>query len=232
MATGQNQHRVSRMKRMPATAFLEAVLSVLLAAIRIRVKTIFKLLLTAFQAAILIHNAENMETSIPEIYNGVNNAMSTISNYSSYMTTLYALIAIVSFIWIIIDFKGTAALAGNLRNHFFTVFFIWVFFGSSAITSNVTVTLDNPDGSTAAQTYQMAPGFYYTTTVINSVTGWAKGAIGTISMNNFKIDVGKKPFAVEKYTMKLGQAQQMIGRQQKTRRLRIRISSTMQIVFT
>src|SRR5208337_1148674 len=123
-----------------------------------------------------------METSIPEIYNGVNNAMSTIANYSSYIETLYALVAIVSFIWIIIDFKGTVALVGNLRNHFFTVFFIWVFFGSGAITSAVTVTLDNPDGSTTVLTYTMAPGFYYITTVINSVTGWAKSAIGTVSM--------------------------------------------------
>ncbi len=151
-----------------------------------------------------------METSIPEIYNGVNNAMYTIANYSAYITTLYALVAIVSFMWIIIDFKGTTALVSNLRNHFFSVFFIWVFFGSGAITSNVTVTLDNPDGSTTALTYQMSPGFKYATLVINSVTGWARGAIGTISMSKFSMDVGAKPFATEKYTMKLGQAQQMI----------------------
>lgn len=152
-----------------------------------------------------------METSIPEIYNGVNNAMSTIANYSSYIATLYALVAIASFIWIIIDFKGNAALVSNLRNHFFTVFFIWAFFGSGAITSNVTVTLDNPDGSTTGMTYQMAPGFHYITTVINSVTGWAKGAIGTVSMDTNNIDVSKMPFAAEKYTMKLGQVQQMIS---------------------
>src|SRR5208337_351259 len=152
-----------------------------------------------------------METSIPEVYNGVNNAMSTIANYSSYIATLYALVAIVSFIWIFIDFKGTQALVSNLRNHFFTVFFIWVFFGSGAIASDVTVTLDNPDGSTTALTYQMAPGFKYTTAVINSVTGWAKGAIGTVSMSKFSIDVGAKPFATEKYTMKLGKVQQMIA---------------------
>ncbi len=151
-----------------------------------------------------------METSIPEIYNGVNNGMSTIANYSSYIETLYALVAIVSFIWIIIDFKGTAALVSNLRNHFFTIFFIWFFFGSGAITSDVTVTLDNLDGSTTAMTYQMAPGFKYTTAVINSVAGWAKGAIGRVSMSKFSIDVGAKPFATEKYTMKLGQVQQMI----------------------
>jgi hypothetical protein len=152
-----------------------------------------------------------METSIPEIYNGVNNAMTTIANYSSYMETLYALVAIVSFIWIIIDFKGTVALVGNLRNHFFTLFFIWVFFGSGAITSDVTVTLDNPDGSTTALTYTMAPGFKYITAVINSVTGWAKSAIGTVSMNANNIDVGKMPFATERYTMKLAQVQQMIS---------------------
>ena len=151
-----------------------------------------------------------METSIPEIYNGVNNGMSTIANYSSYIETLYALVAIVGFIWIIIDFKGTTALVSNLRNHFFTIFFIWIFFGSGAITSNVTVTLDNPDGSTTSLTYQMAPGYYYTTTVINSVAGWAKSAIGTISMSKFSLDVGAKPFATEKYTMKLGQVQQLI----------------------
>lgn len=151
-----------------------------------------------------------METSIPEIYNGVNNAMSTIANYGSYMETLYALVAIVSFIWIIIDFKGTTALAGNLRNHFFTLLFIWVFFGGS-ITSDITETLDNPDGSKTAMTYQTAPGFYYITTVINSVTGWAGGAIGTISMNADNINVSAMPFATEKYTMKLGQVQQMIA---------------------
>lgn len=151
-----------------------------------------------------------METSIPEIYNGVTTSLSTITNNSLYIETLYVIAIIGSFFWIFIEFRGTSALIGNLRSHFFTVVFIWLFFGSGAITSDVTVTLNKEDGTATALTYQVAPGFKYVTYVINSVAGWAAGAIGQASMSSLNIDVSKLPFAVEKYTLKQKQAEQSI----------------------
>ncbi|MBF0557253.1 MAG: hypothetical protein HQL08_00580 [Nitrospirae bacterium] len=152
-----------------------------------------------------------METSIPEIYNGVNTALSTITNNSLYIETLYVVVAMASFFWIFIEFRGTNALIGNLRNHFITLMFIWLFFGSGAITSDVNVTLNKPDGTTTYLTYQMAPGFKYVTYVINSVTGWAGGAIGKASLDSLNIDVSKMPFAAEKYALKTAKTEQMLA---------------------
>jgi len=152
-----------------------------------------------------------METSIPEIYNGVNNALTTIANYSSFVETLYVLVAVASFFWIFIEFRGTNVLLGNLRNHFFTLAFMWLFFGSGALSSDVTVTLDNPDGTTSTLTYTMAPGFAYITYVINAVTGWAGSAIGQVSLNSLNIDVSKMPFAAEKYALKSAKTEQMLA---------------------
>ncbi|MBF0560106.1 MAG: hypothetical protein HQL08_15150 [Nitrospirae bacterium] len=152
-----------------------------------------------------------METSIPEIYNGVSVALSTITNNSLYIETLYVVVAMASFFWIFIEFRGTNAILGNLRNHFITLMFIWLFFGSGALTSDVNVTLNNPDGTTTCLTYQMAPGFKYVTYVINSVAGWASGAIGKASLDSLNIDVSKMPFAAEKYALKAAKTEQMLA---------------------